>query len=117
MTDTTISNSHGHHHPPKGWRRWVFTTNHKDIGTLYLLLSLVMLFIAGGMALIVRTELFGAGHVLVSPEFFNQMTTMHGLIMVFGVIMPAMAGLANWLIPMMIGAPDMALPRLNNWSF
>ena len=115
--NATIADSHDHHHPPKGWRRWLFTTNHKDIGTLYLLLSLVMLFIAGGMALIVRTELFGAGHVLVSPEFFNQMTTMHGLIMIFGVIMPAMAGLANWLIPMMIGAPDMALPRLNNWSF
>ena len=76
-----------------------------------------MLFVGGVMALVVRTELFEPGKVLVDPDFFNQMTTMHGLIMVFGVIMPAMAGLANWLIPMMIGAPDMALPRLNNWSF
>ena len=54
---------------------------------------------------------------LIEPEFFNQMTTMHGLVMVFGAIMPAFVGLANWLIPMMIGAPDMALPRMNNLSF
>jgi cytochrome c oxidase subunit 1 len=106
-----------HHGPQKGLKRWLFTTNHKDIGTLYLLFSFIMLFVGGIMALVVRIELFEPGHVLVNPEFFNQMTTMHGLIMVFGVIMPAMAGLANWLIPMMIGAPDMALPRLNNWSF
>ena len=58
-----------------------------------------------------------AGHAIRRPEFFNQMTTMHGLIMVFGAIMPAFVGFANWLIPMQIGAPDMAFPRLNNWSF
>lgn len=105
------------HGPEKGFKRWLFTTNHKDIGTLYLFFSLIMLFIGGTMALLIRVELFEPGRVLLDPEFFNQMTTMHGLIMVFGVIMPAMAGLANWMIPMMIGAPDMALPRLNNWSF
>ena len=54
---------------------------------------------------------------LFEPQFYNQLTTMHGLIMVFGAIMPAFVGLANWLIPMMVGAPDMALPRMNNWSF
>jgi len=108
---------HHDHGPEKGFKRWLFTTNHKDIGTLYLYFSMIMLFVGGFMAMVVRVELFEPGTVLVSPEFFNQMTTMHGLIMVFGVIMPAMAGLANWLIPMMIGAPDMALPRLNNWSF
>ncbi len=54
---------------------------------------------------------------LCEPEFFNQMTTMHGLVMVFGAVMPAFVGLANWMIPLMIGAPDMALPRMNNWSF
>lgn len=106
-----------HHGPEKGLKRWLFTTNHKDIGTLYLTFSLIMLFVGGFMALLIRAELFEPGKVFLSPEHFNQMTTMHGLIMVFGVIMPAMAGLANWLIPMMIGAPDMALPRLNNWSF
>ncbi len=103
---------------PLQWMaRWIFTTNHKDIGTLYLVFSLFLFFFGGGIAEIIRAELFQPGAHLISPESFNQMTTMHGLIMVFGVIMPAMVGLANWQIPLMIGAPDMALPRLNNWSF
>ncbi len=97
--------------------RWLFTTNHKEIGTLYLVLSGIMLLVGGSMAMLIRAELFIPGLQLVQPDFFNQMTTMHGLIMVFGVVMPAFVGLANWMIPMMIGAPDMALPRLNNWSF
>ena len=97
--------------------RWLFTTNHKDIGSLYLWLSLIMLFVGGTMALLIRMELFMPGQRLVEPNFFNQLTTMHGLIMIFGVVMPAFTGLANWQIPLMIGAPDMALPRMNNWSF
>ncbi|MBL8199186.1 MAG: cytochrome c oxidase subunit I [Chromatiales bacterium] len=110
--------SHGEAHgPAHGLSRWLFTTNHKDIGTLYLVFALVMLFVGGGMALVIRAELFQPGLQFVNPEFFNQMTTMHALIMVFGMIMPAFVGFANWMIPMMIGAPDMALPRLNNWSF
>ncbi len=108
---------HDDHGPAKGWTRWLFTTNHKDIGTLYLWFSLVMFFIGGGMALIIRAELFQPGLQLVDPLFFNSMTTMHALVMIFGVVMPAFVGLANWMIPMMIGGPDMALPRLNNWSF
>jgi cytochrome c oxidase subunit 1 len=76
-----------------------------------------MLFIGGSMAMVIRAELFEPGLQIVQPEFFNQMTTNHGLIMVFGVIMPAFVGLANWMVPMQIGAPDMALPRLNNLSF
>jgi cytochrome c oxidase subunit 1 len=114
---TATHDEHHDHGPAKGLLRWVFTTNHKDIGTLYLLFALVMLFVGGIMALIVRAELFEPGLQLVDPEFFNQMTTMHALIMVFGVIMPAWTGFANWQIPLMIGAPDMALPRMNNWSF
>ncbi len=106
-----------HHGPAPGWTRWLYTTNHKDIGTLYLLFSLVMFFIGGGMALIIRAELFQPGLQMVDPLFFNSMTTMHALVMIFGVVMPAFVGLANWMIPMMIGGPDMALPRLNNWSF
>lgn len=98
-------------------KRWVFTTNHKDIGTLYLWLAMFSFFLAGSMALVIRAELFKPGNLFVDPNFFNQMTTMHGLIMLFGAIMPAFTGLANWQIPLMIGAPDMALPRLNNWSF
>ena len=106
-----------HHGPAPGLMRWVTTTNHKDIGTLYLWFSLLMFFIGGGMALIIRAELFQPGIQIVDPMFFNAMTTMHAIVMIFGVVMPAFVGLANWMIPMMIGAPDMALPRLNNWSF
>ncbi|HAV93333.1 MAG TPA: cytochrome c oxidase subunit I [Proteobacteria bacterium] len=97
--------------------RWVMTTNHKDIGSLYLWFSLVMFFVAGAMALVIRAELSAPGMQFVNPNFYNQMVTLHGLIMIFGAIMPALAGFANWMIPLMIGAPDMAFPRLNNWSF
>src|SRR5918998_236338 len=108
---------HGHHGPYKGLMRWVTTTNHKDIGTLYLWFSFVMFSIGGLMAVGIRLELFTPGLQFVDPDFFNQLTTMHGLIMVFGAIMPVFVGFANWQIPMMIGAPDMAFARLNNWSF
>jgi cytochrome c oxidase subunit 1 len=106
-----------HDHKPGFVDRWFFGTNHKDIGTLYLLFSLLMFFIGGSMALIVRAELFMPGMQIVNPEFFNQMTTVHALVMIFGAVMPAFVGLGNWMIPLMIGAPDMALPRMNNWSF
>ncbi len=108
---------HEHHGPAKGFTRWIYTTNHKDIGSLYLWFSFIMFFIGGCMALVIRSELFQPGLQLIQPEFFNQMTTMHGLIMVFGAVMPAFVGLANWMIPLMVGAPDMALPRMNNLSF
>jgi cytochrome c oxidase subunit I len=106
---------HGHH--PTGILRWLTTTNHKDIGTMYLVFSLIMFFVGGAMALVIRAELFQPGLQFVDPAFFNQMTTMHALIMIFGAVMPAFVGLANWMVPLQIGAPDMALPRLNNWSF
>jgi cytochrome c oxidase subunit I len=122
MSEEVLEHSHGHQHYHEPGvlnfvKRWVFTTNHKDIGTLYLWLSCLMFFVGGTMALLIRAELFQPGLQLVTPDFFNTMTTMHGLVMIFGVIMPAFVGLANWQIPMMIGAPDMAFPRLNNWSF
>ncbi|TQV73756.1 cytochrome c oxidase subunit I [Aliikangiella marina] len=104
-------------HHPTGLKRWLFTTNHKDIGSMYLWFSFVMFIIGGAMAMVIRAELYQPGLQFVDPNFFNSMTTMHGLIMVFGAVMPSMVGLANWLIPMQIGAPDMALPRMNNWSF
>ncbi len=103
--------------PHGGVVRWITTTNHKDIGTLYLWFSFAMFSVGGIMALLIRAELFSPGLQLVDPDLFNQLTTMHGLVMIFGAIMPAFVGLANWLIPMMIGAPDMAFARLNNWSF
>lgn len=114
---TTEHDDHAHDHKPSGIKRWLFTTNHKDIGTMYLIFALVMFFTGGAMAMVIRLELFQPGMQFVEPQFFNQMTTVHGLIMVFGAVMPAFTGLANWMIPIMIGAPDMALPRMNNWSF
>ena len=106
-----------HHDHPSGISRWLFTTNHKDIGTLYLWFAFMMFLVGGAMALVIRAELFQPGLQVVDPHFFNQMTTVHALVMVFGAVMPAFVGFANWQIPLMVGAPDMALPRMNNWSF
>lgn len=116
-TDDGHHDDHHDHHIPSGITRWLYTTNHKDIGTLYLWFAFIMFLVGGAMAMVIRAELFQPGLQIVEPDFFNQMTTVHGLIMVFGAVMPAFTGLANWLVPMMIGAPDMALPRMNNWSF
>ena len=114
--------AHGHgddhaHDHPHGWRRWLFATNHKDIGTLYLLFSFMMLLSGGTLALLIRLELFQPGLQFFHPELFNQFTTLHGLIMVFGAIMPAFVGFANWMIPLQVGASDMAFARMNNFSF
>ncbi len=120
---TTLDHAHGHDdhahddHHPHGWRRWLFATNHKDIGTLYLWFSFAMLLTGGVLALGIRAELFKPGLQLFQPEFFNQLTTMHGLIMVFGAIMPAFVGFANRMSPLQIGASDMAFARMNNFSF
>jgi cytochrome c oxidase subunit I len=102
---------------PTGITRWLFTTNHKDIGTMYLLFSLLMFMVGGAMALVIRAELFQPGLQVTEPHFYNQMVTLHALVMIFGAVMPAFVGFANWMIPMQIGGPDMALPRMNNWSF
>ena len=114
---TAVAHDDHHNEPPKGIGRWLFSTNHKDIGTMYLIFALFMLFLGGAMAMVIRAELFMPGLQIVEPDFYNNMVTNHALIMVFGLVMPAAAGMANWMIPMMIGAPDMALPRLNNLSF
>ncbi|MDW3096032.1 MAG: cytochrome c oxidase subunit I [Gammaproteobacteria bacterium] len=116
-TVATDDHHDDHQESPYSIKRWLFTTNHKDIGTLYLWFSFIMFLIGGVMALVIRTELFEPGLQFVDPQFFNSMTTMHAIMMIFGVVMPAFTGLANWLIPMMVGATDMALPRMNNWSF
>lgn len=93
------------------------TTNHKDIGTMYLWFAFANFFAGGIMALILRAELFVPGLQVVHPSLYNQLVTLHGLVMVFGALMPAFTGFANWQIPIMIGASDMAFARLNNWSF
>jgi len=118
MAHDATAHHDDHDHKPHGFvNRWLYATNHKDIGTMYLVFSLVMFFLGGLMAMVIRAELMYPGLQLVEPEFFNQMTTMHALVMIFGAVMPAFVGLANWMVPLMVGAPDMALPRMNNWSF
>jgi len=116
VLDHHDGHDHAHDHP-HGWRRWVYATNHKDIGTCYLWFSFAMLLVGGVNALLLRSELFQPGLQIVNPEFFNQLTTLHGLIMVFGAVMPAFVGFANWQIPLMIGCSDMAFARMNNFSF
>ncbi|HVL55585.1 MAG TPA: cytochrome c oxidase subunit I [Burkholderiaceae bacterium] len=110
--------AHEHHHDhPHGWRRWLYATNHKDIGTMYLWFSFVMLMAGGALAMLIRLELLQPGLHFTDPDLYNQFVTMHGLIMVFGAIMPAFVGFANWQVPLMIGATDMAFARMNNFSF
>jgi len=113
--DSHTHDAHGH--KQSFVERWFFSTNHKDIGTLYLVFSFVMFIIGAAMSVVIRAELAQPGLQFVKPEFFNQMTTLHALVMIFGGVMPAFVGLANWMIPLQVGAPDMALPRMNNWSF
>jgi len=105
------------HGPPSGIWRWLSTTNHKDIGTLYLVFSCIMFFVGGAMAMLIRMELFKPGLQFLDPSLFNSLTTVHALAMIFGAVMPAWVGLANWMIPLQVGSPDMALPRMNNFSF
>ncbi len=106
-----------HHHAPTGLARYFTTTNHKDIGSMYMWFSLIMFFVGGFMALVIRAELFQPGIQIVNPDVFNQLTTIHALVMIFGAVMPAFVGFANWQIPLMVGASDMAFARMNNWSF
>src|SRR5246127_1426824 len=96
---------------------WVTTVDHKRLGILYVLLALMFLLIGGIEAIIIRIQLMRAHNDFVSPQIFNRMFTMHGTTMIFFVIMPVMFGFANYLVPLMIGARDMAFPRLNAFSF
>src|SRR6201998_230393 len=96
---------------------WVTTVDHKRLGILYILYALLFLVIAGIEALIIRIQLIHAHNDFVSPQVFNRMFTMHGTTMIFFVVMPGLFGFANYLLPLMIGARDMAFPRLNAFSF
>ena len=96
---------------------WVATVDHKRLGVMYILYALVFLLIGGIEATIIRIQLSAAHKDFVSPQVFNRMFTMHGTTMIFFVAMPLVFGLANYLVPLMIGARDMAFPRLNAFSF
>src|SRR5579883_2003689 len=116
---------HDDHHTPHGITRWLYSTNHKDIGTMYLIFAIIAALIGGLFSVVMRLELlhpgvqyFAGADGTPDGHLWQTIVTAHGLTMVFFVVMPALiGGFGNWFVPLMIGAPDMAFPRMNNISF
>ena len=102
---------------PRGWRSWVTTTDHKRIGIMYLVTTFVFFILGGVEALLIRLQLGAAENTLLTPQTYNQLFTMHGTTMVFLFVVPIMAGFGNYFVPLMIGARDMAFPKLNALSY
>ncbi len=101
----------------QGWTSWITTTDHKRIGIMYMVTTFIFFLLGGTEALMMRLQLGAPENTLVTPQTYNQLFTMHGTTMIFLFVVPMMAGLANYFLPLMIGARDMAFPRLNALSF
>ena len=101
----------------RGWTSWITTTDHKRIGIMYMVTTFVFFCLGGVEALLIRLQLGAPNNTLVTPQTYNQLFTMHGTTMIFLFVVPMMAGLANYFVPLMVGARDMAFPRLNALAF